>query len=288
MRTAAVVIALFLLATNVPGVTIQLTCRDGARRTVVRGRGHRNVLEPPYRYEACDIDHRSDGFCTFAIEADCLRWILGPQHSEPPCVENLDQACDPCSLADRMVVAAPAGRGRAKLVKRFGYRNRIRIVMRCRRARHLDPPTAPASDDLSGAWTLAGAVTSGGCPDAGPVSNPLEDTLYVQQAGTTLRARGRIAICYTGGVSGTTFGLTNRYEISCASGAGLSQFAADLDGTLTSPDGALLRQRFTVGAGSCPACAVTWEGTMARRPCASDADCTPLDACSRCLDGACR
>jgi hypothetical protein len=187
-----------------------------------------------------------------------------------------------------MVVAAPAGRRPAKLVKRFGYPGRIRIVMRCRRARHSDPPTVPASGDLSRAWTLVGAVTSGGCADAGGVTNPVEDTLYVQRIGTTLRARGRVAICHTGAVSGTTFGLTNSYATSCASGPGLSPFTGDLPGTLTSPDGALLHQSFMVGAGSCPACAVTWEGTMTRRSCASAADCTPLDACGRCVEGACR
>jgi hypothetical protein len=288
MRTATVAIALFLLATDARAVTIQLTCTDGRRRTAIRGRGHRGVLEPPYQYEACDIDHRRDGVCTFAIEADCLRWILGPLNSEPPCVANLDHPCDPCSPADRIVMAAPAGRRPAKLVKRFGYRNRIRIVMRCRRARQLEPPTVPAAGDLSGGWTLAGAVTSGECTNAGPFSNPVEDTLYVQQVGATLRARGRVVCGYVGTTSGTAFALTSHSDVSCPSGPGLSPFTADLDGALTSPDGALLRQRFMVGAGSCPACAVTWQGTMARRSCASHADCTPLDACGRCVDGACR
>jgi len=288
VRTAAVAIALLILATEARAVTIQLTCTDGRQRTAVQGRGRRYVIGAPYQYEICDIDRRRDGLCTFAIEADCLNWILGRENSEPPCAANLDHACDLCSYGVDERLAVSARRGR--LVKRFGYHKRIRIVMRCRRARHSDPPTVPASGDLSGAWTLAGAVTSGGCPDPGPVSNPVEDTLYVQQAGTTLRARGRGAICYTGTVSDTTprtFGLANRDGISCGPGPG-SPFTAALDGTLTSPDAPLLRQSFTVGAGSCPACNVTWEGTMARRSCRSHADCTALHPCSRCVDGACR
>ena len=103
-----------------------------------------------------------------------------------------------------------------------------------------------------------------------------------------LRARGEVC-GYTGTMSGTGFALTSRSHVSCPAGAGLaSPFTAELDGTLTSPHGALLRQRFTVGAGECPACAVTWEGTMSRRSCAGHDDCTPIDACSRCVDGACR
>jgi hypothetical protein len=261
--------------------TLRVACREGGIDATVRGRGNRFRQQGEADYNVCDVDRTCDDICTFAIQADCLDWLLGPRKSEPPCTLSPSGACRSSAL----LVALPLGTGRRSTTRVIKFR-RKRVVLRCRRSRPCTTPTTsttlPASVNLSGDWTITATDIDGNCLPG--VS--FDDSLLLLHSGSDVTT----CFLYAGSAVGGDLVLTNERFVTTPRCS--YDWTKQLMGTLVDDDTLAITEHWHFeprSSGDCEACTRTRTGIMSRRVtgCASHHDCLAIDPCSRCVDGAC-
>jgi hypothetical protein len=286
-----VLIGMPLAVASAANVTVRGRCRDGGDAEF-RGFGRRVKAAG-----MCDVDRRCDGFCTFAVNAPCLVRCRLERGCRSP--DTAYAICNPD-------FAAPCPSSVPTVAVRAGERKRVTIgrttfALRCEPGDACSSTTTTTLPDgvpdLTGDWVLAEFLTADTCPSGTSVRFVRGHVLRLEQAGSVLRGcLDQFGNFHDGGTVSPSGFVLRTGKCCSIVGDGLSfDYATEISGSVPSAPGGLpVSHRvdffpFPSGPGADPVCGVAAAGLMSRAGpfCSLDAECTVLDACTRCIEHTC-